>query len=67
MERINTKLTDGSGWPKTDNLDICRQCAYQIVCHRQHAGLPTSAETDDLIDNWPGWQEIEPDDIVPQA
>ena len=49
-------------WPKTDELAQCRQCAYQVYCGRQEAGLAQSQfiKTENEVEDEPDWL-LEPD------
>ncbi|MBK8987477.1 MAG: PD-(D/E)XK nuclease family protein [Chloroflexi bacterium] len=54
VAQIDTALTQDN-WPLTDDWAACRQCAYQVYCGRQAAGLshlppPDDAEAPDEVD-----------------
>ena len=42
-------------WPLTDDWAQCRQCAYQVYCGRQEAGLERSQPPEEEVDDEPDW------------
>ncbi len=47
-------------WPQTDEWAQCRQCAYQVYCGRQEAGLARSPSAEAENEDEPDWL-LEPD------
>jgi CRISPR/Cas system-associated exonuclease Cas4 (RecB family) len=44
---IDEALSNTGEWPKTEDLQACRYCAYQVYCNRRYAGPADLAEWED--------------------
>ncbi|MCP4363383.1 MAG: PD-(D/E)XK nuclease family protein [Chloroflexi bacterium] len=50
VTQIDDQLAQGENWPLTEDLTLCRTCAYQAFCGRQEAGQPVTQIDEDAPD-----------------
>ena len=60
VTQIESQLEQGQ-WPLTDDLTQCQQCAYQMICHRQEAGVREPSLDEDANDLDTEWETAVPE------